>query len=79
MRRFTMALGGLIVSTIIIGVIMDRLSIPAFVQPLHLCLASLIFGVQITVYLFLRYGSQRQQDSLSSQTGDSAAALVRGA
>ena len=78
MRRFAMALGGLIVSTIIIGVIMDRLSIPAFVQPLHLCLASLIFGVQITVYLFLRYGSQRQSGTMPDQTADTTTSLVRG-
>jgi len=60
MRRFTLGLGALIVSTILIGVIMDRLHIPAFVQPLHLVLASLIFGVQITVFLFFRYGSRQR-------------------
>ena len=80
MRRFALALGGLIVSTIIIGVIMDRLNIPAFVQPLHLFLASLIFGVQITVYLFLRYGLQQQQGRApKNQSADTAAALPGGA
>lgn len=74
MRRFTLALGALIVSTIVIGVIMDRLHIPAFVQPLHLVLASLIFGVQITVFLFFRYGSRQplsesQSPSIVSATG----------
>jgi len=77
MRRFALALGGLIVSTIVIGVIMDRLNIPAFVQPLHLCLASLIFGVQITVFLFLKYGLERQ-GSVPRQTADNTAALARG-
>lgn len=62
MRYFAIAQGALIVLTILIGVVMDRLHIPAFVQPLHLWLASLIFGVQITVFLFLRYGSQRASD-----------------
>ena len=80
MRRFALALGGLIVSTIIIGVIMDRLNIPAFVQPLHLFLASLIFGVQITVYLFLRYGVQQQQGRApNKQSADTAAAFPGGA
>ena len=80
MRRFALVLGGLIVSTIIIGVIMDRLNIPAFVQPLHLFLASLIFGVQITVYLFLRYGVQQQQGRApNNQSADTAAALPGGA
>ena len=80
MRRFALALGGLIVSTIIIGVIMDRLNIPAFVQPLHLFLASLIFGVQITVYLFLRYGVQQQQGRVpNNQSADTAAVLPGGA
>ncbi len=62
MRRFAVAQGGLIVSTILIGVIMDRMHIPAFFQPFHLWLASLIFGVQITVFLFLRYGIQKSSD-----------------
>ena len=51
MRRFGIAQGVLILSTVVIGVIMNHMNIPAFVQPLHLCLASLIFGVQITVFL----------------------------
>jgi len=59
MRQFALAQGGLIVSTVLIGVVMNHMNIPAFVQPLHLWLASLIFGVQITVYFFLRYGTRR--------------------
>jgi len=60
------------------NLIMDRLNIPAFVQPLHLCLASLIFGVQITVYFFLRYGSQ-QQNSASSESPHTTSAFAKGA
>ncbi len=67
MRRFAIGLAGLIVSTILIGVIMDRLHIPAFFQPFHLWFASLILGVQITIYLFLRYGLQ-QHDKMPNQT-----------
>ena len=62
MRHFSIALGALIVSTIVIGVVMDRLHIPAFFQPFHLWLASLIFGVQLTIFLFLKYGMQRVDD-----------------
>ncbi len=62
MRQFGIAQGVLILSTVVIGVIMNHMAIPAFVQPVHLCLASLIFGVQITVYLFLRYGAQHHND-----------------
>ncbi len=69
MYRFALALAGLIISTILIGVIMDRLHIPAFFQPFHLWLASLIFGVQITIFLFLRYGLQK--GTMSNQRGRS--------
>lgn len=62
MRQFGLAQGGLILSTVLIGVVMNHMNIPAFVQPLHLWLASLIFGVQITVYLFFKYGMQRQNN-----------------
>ncbi len=62
MRFFGLAQGGLILSTVLIGVIMNHMNIPAFVQPLHLWLASLIFGVQITVFLCLRYGAEHHAD-----------------
>lgn len=58
MRKLGIAQGVLILSTVVIGVIMNHMDIPAFVQPLHLCLASLIFGVQIAVFLFYKYGTQ---------------------
>jgi len=61
MRTVAIGLAGLIVSTILIGVVMDRLHIPAVFQPFHLWFASLIFGVQITLFLFLRYGLQQPQ------------------
>lgn len=67
MRRFGIAQGVLILSTVVIGVIMNHMNIPAFVQPLHLCLASLIFGVQITVFLFLRYGTQRTDEGVKGE------------
>ena len=59
MQRVALAQGVLIVATIVIGAIMYHFNIPAFFQPFHLWLASLIFGVQITLFLFLRYGLQQ--------------------
>jgi len=47
LRKFALGLGGLLVVTILLGVTMDRLHMPAFAQPLHLWFASLIFGVQM--------------------------------
>ena len=62
MQRVALAQGVLIVATIVIGAIMYHFDIPAFFQPFHLWLASLIFGVQITLFLFLRYGLQQVSD-----------------
>ena len=47
---------------------MYHFSIPSFFQPFHLWLASLIFGVQITLFLFLRYGMQYGTGSQESPT-----------
>jgi len=46
---------GLIVLEIISGAIMAYFSIPAVLQPLHLLIATLIFGVQFYTYLYLRH------------------------
>jgi cytochrome c oxidase assembly protein subunit 15 len=54
LRRFAVALMALLLATILLGVTMDRLHIPAFAQPLHLWFASLIFGVQFSMYLIYR-------------------------
>lgn len=77
MRRFAFVLAGLIISTILIGVIMDRFHIPAFFQPFHLWFASLIFGTQITIYLLLRYGLQ-QDLKLRNDRGSLDGALTSG-
>jgi len=55
-RRFSAVLAGLLVVTILLGVTMDRLHIPAFAQPLHLWFASLIFGVQFSIYYLYQNG-----------------------
>lgn len=56
--RLAFVLLGLIVSTILLGVVMDRLHVPAFAQPFHMWLASLIFGTQFFIYMNYRYASQ---------------------
>lgn len=63
--RLAFVLLGLIVSTILLGVVMDRLHVPAFAQPFHMWLASLIFGTQFFIYMNYRYASQLR-DSLAS-------------
>jgi cytochrome c oxidase assembly protein subunit 15 len=47
------ALLAVILASILSGVIMAYFSIPAFVQPLHLLLATVIFGIQILLVLKL--------------------------
>lgn len=56
--RLAFVLLGLIVSTILLGVVMDRLHVPAFAQPFHMWLASLIFGTQFFIHMNYRYASQ---------------------
>ncbi|MEN8260904.1 MAG: COX15/CtaA family protein [Pseudomonadota bacterium] len=53
--RFAIALTGLIVIAIATGITMDRFSMPAVVQPVHLLLATLIFGVQFFIYITCSY------------------------
>lgn len=55
--HFGMILAGLVVVAIVTGVSLDRLGFPAFVQPLHLLLANLIFGTQFFLFWVLRYAS----------------------
>lgn len=49
------ALITLIVIAIATGITMDRLSMPAIVQPAHLLLATLIFGLQFFIYITYSY------------------------
>lgn len=49
----------LIGMAILAGVSLDRLGMPAVAQPLHLEMASLIFGIQFFIYASYRYSRQR--------------------
>ncbi len=52
-------LAGLLVSTSVIGMSMDRLHMPMVSQPLHLWLASLIFGTQLAIALVFWHARKR--------------------
>lgn len=54
LRRLSIALGVFLLGTAVIGMSMDRLHLPMFAQPLHLWLASLIFGTQLAIWLMVR-------------------------
>lgn len=56
LRKFALILAALLVATILLGVTMDRFHIPAFAQPLHLWFASLIFGIQFSIFNLYRFG-----------------------
>lgn len=58
LRRVGIGMAGLVLTTILLGVAMDRMNMPAFAQPLHMWLASLIFGAQFFVFMVIRYASQ---------------------
>ena len=61
LRRLSIALAVFLLGTIAIGMSMDRLHLPLFSQPLHLLLASLIFGTQLAILLIIRYAIPEQE------------------
>lgn len=61
LRRLSLALAVSLLGTIAIGMSMDRLHLPMFAQPLHLLLASIIFGVQLALMLVLQHARQKSE------------------
>jgi len=57
--RTGFALIALVVLAIVAGISLDRLGVPALVQPLHLLLASLIYGVQFFLYRCVSYANKQ--------------------
>ena len=57
--RTGLALAGLVVTAILAGISLDRLGVPAIIQPIHLLVASLIFGVQFFIYSCLNYAATK--------------------
>ena len=53
-----LGLVALVIIAILAGVSLDRLGVPAMVQPIHLLMANLIFGVQFFLYSCLNYASR---------------------
>lgn len=59
--RFGYALIGLVVTAILAGVSLDRLGFPAIAQPIHLLMATLIFGMQFFIFISLRYAVELRE------------------
>jgi cytochrome c oxidase assembly protein subunit 15 len=57
LKRSVVWLMSLIVCAILAGVSLDRLGMPAAAQPIHLLIATLIFGMQFFIYICLRYAN----------------------
>ncbi|CAA9890839.1 Cytochrome c oxidase assembly protein subunit 15 [Candidatus Methylobacter favarea] len=58
--RAGLALAALIIIEIIAGITLDRLGVPPIVQPVHLLMANLIFGLQFFIFICLSYSSGTQ-------------------
>lgn len=57
--RCSYLLTGVIITAILAGVSLDRLGFPAVVQPVHLLMANIIFGVQFFIYICLFYSKKQ--------------------
>jgi cytochrome c oxidase assembly protein subunit 15 len=57
-NRWLLLLVGLLVLEIFFGVVMVDFAIPAFLQPLHLVTATLIFGVQFFLLIIYHYAAR---------------------
>ena len=60
---FAIGLITLIISAILAGITLDRLGMPPAAQPIHLLIATLIFGIQFFIYICLNYSAKRQHSS----------------
>ncbi len=59
--RLATVLVSFIVCAILAGVSLDRLGMPPVAQPIHLLLATLIFGVQFFIFICISYAAKTQQ------------------
>jgi cytochrome c oxidase assembly protein subunit 15 len=66
--RAGVALTALVVTAILAGISLDRLGVPPIVQPIHLLVASLIFGVQFFLYSCLNYSKKNRVQSTIPNT-----------
>jgi len=56
--RLAYILVGLIIIAILAGVSLDRLGMPPVVQPIHLLMANLIFGIQFFIFICISYAAK---------------------
>jgi len=68
LRRLCIALVGFLLGAIAIGMSMDRLHVPIFSQPMHLWLASLIFGTQLAILLIVQHAREIRPANLQQKT-----------
>ena len=60
-------LGLFIATGIATGITMDRLDIPVFAQPVHLLMATLVFGMQFFIYVSLSYSTGERATAASER------------
>jgi heme a synthase len=56
-----LSLMGLIVTAILAGISLDRLGVPPIAQPIHLLMATLIFGTQFFLAIYLHYSKNAKR------------------
>ncbi len=59
--KLVIVLVSFIICAILAGVSLDRLGMPPVAQPIHLLLATLIFGVQFFIFICIRYAAKNHQ------------------
>lgn len=69
LRRLSIALVACLLGAIAIGMSMDRLHVPIFSQPLHLWLASLIFGTQLAILLIVQHARETRPADVARNSG----------
>ncbi len=68
LHRLNWLLAFLLLGTTVMGMSMDRLNLPIFAQPLHLWMASLIFGTQLAILIILRYARSSSSSAVHEDT-----------
>ena len=68
LRRLSIALVVCLMGSIAIGMSMDRLHVPIFSQPMHLWLASLIFGTQLALLLVVQNARELHANRPDAET-----------
>jgi cytochrome c oxidase assembly protein subunit 15 len=63
LRKLALTLSVLVLSAILSGITLDRLSIPAFAQSIHLLIANLIFGMQFFLFISLKYAFESKAEN----------------